>query len=96
MVPDEGLQRIFKVGAGSIGFYGFTGAIWLRDETFFAEARVFVRGSSPEIQGLLDTIQVQARDDDRALALLHGRIEEKFGWITWVRWDRTAHREDRG
>jgi hypothetical protein len=40
------------------------------DPTVFAEARVFERGSNPTINGVLDTIQVQSKDDARAIALL--------------------------
>ena len=60
--------------------------MWLRNGTAFAEARVFERGSNPTISGVLDTIQVQSKDDARAVALLETWIEKKFGGITWVRW----------
>ena len=84
MVRHEGIQRVLRVGFGSAGLFGFAGALWLRrNGTVFAEARVFERGSNPTISGVLDTIQVQSKDDARAVALLEGWIEKKFVGITW-------------
>ena len=87
MGPDHGVQRILKTGAGSMGSYGFAGAVWVRGETFFAEARVFVRESNPETRGMLETIRVEAHESDEAIRLLQARLEEKFGttlrWCSW-------------
>lgn len=82
----ERIQRVLRVGLGSAGIFGFAGAVWLRNGTVFAEARVFERGSNPTISGMLDMIQVQSKDDARAVALLEHRIEKKFGGIAWARW----------
>ena len=82
----EGVQRVLKVGLGSAGLFGFAGAVWLRNGTVFAEARVFERGSNPTVSGVLDMIRVQSKDDARAVALLERSIEKRFGGITWVRW----------
>lgn len=87
MGPDAGVQRALKVGSGSVGLcYGFAGAMWWRNGTFYAHARVFVRGSTPQIKGMVETIKVEAPDGDRVLLLLHDRIQESFGDIRWVQW----------
>jgi hypothetical protein len=86
MGPDDGVMAIVKTGVGSAGFYGIGGALWTRSSTFFAEARVFVRGSSPEVQGMIETIRVEAGESDLAIVLLEQKIEEKFGPVEWVEW----------
>jgi len=87
MGPDQGVQRILKTGAGSLGSYGFAAAIWIRGGTVFAEARVFDRGSNPVTLGMLETIRVEAHESDEAIRLLQARLEEKFGttlrWCSW-------------
>ena len=84
--PDNGVQTILKTGVGSAGFYGVAGALWTRSGTFFAEARVFVRGSSPDIEVVVGTIRVEASQSDRAIALLEEKINEKYGSVKWVHW----------
>lgn len=86
MGPDDQVQRIVQTGTGTAGFYGFASALWLRGGRFFAEARVFVRGSSPEVQGVVDTIRVEASERMLAIALLEGKLAERFGRVEWVRW----------
>ena len=86
MGPDHGVQRIVKTGAGSMGSYGFAGAVWGRGGTFFAEARVFVRESTPATRGMLETIRVEALGSEEAMRLLRARLEEKFGTLRWSRW----------
>jgi len=90
MGPDHGIQRILKTGAGSMGSYGFAGAVWARGETIFAEARVFVRESTPAARGMLETIRVEARESEEAIALLRARLEERFGRLRWCRWYSTG------
>ena len=86
MGPDHGVQRILKTGAGSMGSYGFAGAVWVRGGAFFAEARVFVRESTPATRGMLETIRVEAHGSEEAMRLLRARLEEKFGTLQWSRW----------
>jgi hypothetical protein len=86
MGPDSGVQIILKTGVGSAGFYGVAGALWTRSGTFFAEARVFVRGASPEVQGMIEMICVEAGESDLAIVLLEQKIKEKFGPVKWVEW----------
>jgi hypothetical protein len=77
---------MLKTGLGPAGFYGIASALWTRHGTFFAEARIFVRGSSPEIEGVIETVQVDARQSDLAIALLEEKIKEKFGSVKWLDW----------
>jgi hypothetical protein len=48
--------------------------------------RIFVRGSSPEIEGILKTMRVQARQSDLAISLLEEKVNEKYGRVKWVHW----------
>ena len=93
MGPDYGVQRIVKTGAGSMGSYGFAGAVWLRGGRFFAEARVFARESNLARRGILETIRVEAHESEEAITLLRARLEEKFGRVRWSRWNSFGERE---
>jgi len=86
MGPDHGVQRIVKTGAGSMGSYGFAGAVWVRGGTFFAEARVFARKSNLVTRGMLETIRVEAHESEEAITLLQAKLAEKFGSLRWHRW----------
>ena len=86
MGPDHGVQRILRTGAGSMGSYGFAAALWVREGRFFAEARVFARESDPVTRGMLETIWVEAREDEEAIRLLRAKLEEKFGSLRWHQW----------
>jgi hypothetical protein len=86
MGPDSGVQILLKTGVGSAGFYGIAGALWARSGTFFAEARVFVRGSSPDIEGVVGTIRVEASRNDLVISLLEEKINEEYGSVKWVHW----------
>src|SRR5262245_36634729 len=96
MGPDEGVQRVLKVGTGTVGFYGFAGALWTSNGTFYAEARVFVRGSSPEVRGAIDTVRVAARDSEIAIELLRCELEERFGRMEFVSWMSPDERSSTG
>jgi hypothetical protein len=52
---------------------------------------VFVRGSTPEIEAVVETIRIEAVDADPAIALLETRIAEKFGSVKWLYWMSAAH-----
>ena len=73
-------------GVGSADFYGVAGALWTRGEIYFAEARVFIRGSVPEIEKSLETIRVHARDREVALTLLNQKVAEEFAPVKWLLW----------
>ena len=87
MGPDDGLPKILKAGSGCCtDSYGFASALWARGGTFYAEARVFLRGPVSETKGVIQAVRVEASDADRAVDLLQKRIEARFGPIKWVRW----------
>ena len=92
MGPDDGVRRILRTGVGSVGFYGVAAALWMRSGRYVAEAGVFVRGSTPEIEGLLETVQIEAVEADPAIGLLENKIAEKFGPVKWVNWADAASR----
>jgi hypothetical protein len=80
MVRHEGVQRVLRVGFGSAGLFGFAGAVWLRRTGRSSpKPECLSAGSNPTISGVLDAIQVQSKDDARAVALLEGWIEEVRG-----------------
>ena len=87
MGPDDGVQRILKAGSGCCtDTYGFANALWMRNGTFYAEARVFVRAPLSETRGVIHTVRVEASDAERAIDLLQKRIEARFGRIKWMHW----------
>lgn len=59
-----------------------------------AEARVFVRGSTPQIEAVLETIRIEAVEAEPAIALLENKIAEKFGPVKWLHWANAAHTPD--
>ena len=94
MRRDDGVQEILKTGVGTAGFYGVAATLWMRSEGYMAEARVFVRGSTPQIKAVLETIRIEAVEADPAIALLESMIAEKFGSVKWLHWANAAHTPD--
>ena len=88
MGPDDGVMMILKHGVGSTKDYGVVTALWKRSGTYYAEARVFLR-SSPDIEGMVETIRVQAAQSDLATAQLEEKVAKKFGSLKWLRWSST-------
>jgi hypothetical protein len=86
MGPDDGVQRVLKTGVASAGPYGVSIAVWTRSEKVFAEARVFARGPSSEVKGIIETVKVEAHDSDLAVVLLRKKVEEKYGHLNRIRW----------
>lgn len=75
---DSGVQQVLKTGVGTVGFLSFATALWVRGGIYFAEARVFVRGSKPEIKGMVETLLVEAVEADAAIDALERLV---LSWI---------------
>jgi hypothetical protein len=94
MRQDDSVQEILKTGVGAAGFYGVAAALYKRSEGYIAEARVFVRGSTPKIEAVLQTIRIEAEQADPAIALLENKIAERFGSVKWLYWAKATHTID--
>lgn len=82
MGRDEGVQRVLRSLVGSTHTHGFAATVWSRSRRFFAEARVFQRRPA----GPVEVIRLETDEEDAALALLEGKIEETYGPVKFVRW----------
>lgn len=86
MGPDDGVQRVLKTGLASAGSHGVSIAVWARSGKVFAEARVFPRGDSRKVEGIIETVKVEADDSDFAVVLLANKVEEKYGQLNRIYW----------
>jgi hypothetical protein len=86
VAPDDGVQRVLRTGIASAGSHGVSIAVWTRSGKVFAEARVFARGDSRTVDGIIETLKVEADESDLAVVLLGRKVEEKYGQLNRIHW----------